>query len=140
MIDSSLANLKKLTLSQASKLFGVTRQALWMAINKGLLKGVMYKGSWIIDRDDLIEYESLKYSRERSRFNGMPLYDKEKGELSIHEAARLIGERPQRLYYLIRKGAIPAARKGSVIVIEYETLKKIYGLEQNQDQAQMQFA
>jgi excisionase family DNA binding protein len=114
--ESEVPEDKLVSITDAAKYNGVTRQAIYVAIKLNKLKA--HKGDkWTIHIDDLIEYREKKYCRTKSMFNGEPLFDNNKGYFSINQVARQLGVHPQKIYYATRSGFLKAHRKGAAWVI-----------------------
>lgn len=107
-----------LTISQAAKDHGVTRQAIFFAIKMKRLNASKENDTWLITESDLKEYFENKYSRSKSRVDGELIFDKSKGFYSISEAADFLGKNTNHIYYLVRMGKIQTHRKGTSIVIQ----------------------
>ena len=107
---------KLVSITDAAKFNGVTRQAIYVAIKLNKLKA--HKGTkWTIHLDDLQEYREKKYCRTKSVFNGEPLFDNRKGYFSINQVAKKLDVHPQKIYYATRSGFLKAHRKGAAWVI-----------------------
>jgi excisionase family DNA binding protein len=65
-------------------------------------------------------------------FNGQPLYNKALKEMSLRQAAKLLGVHEQHLYYLVKKGRLPHVRRGAAIVLSYDELQKMFTPKQDQ--------
>lgn len=107
-----------LTVSQAAKDHGVTRQAIFFAIKMKRLNACKENDTWLITESDLKEYFDNKYSRSKSRVEGELIFDKSKGFYSISEAADFLGKNTNHIYYLVRMGKLKTHRQGSAIVIQ----------------------
>jgi hypothetical protein len=110
----------EVTISEASILLGISRQAIFFAIKKDRLKArKIHDGSWRIDFDSLDVYQKSKYKRECSaRFNGDKVYNE--NALTVQQAAELLGIPVQDTYYLIRSGIMISDRKSAHHVIKRE--------------------
>lgn len=126
MIDKREKEDEFLTITEAAELFHVTRQAIYVALKIRGLPAIFANNMWIIKKSDLIDYQKNKYSREKSTFNGCPLYDLEGGEYSVNHIAKLVGADPQHIYYLLRRGELRASKKGRVWIISREELERLY--------------
>jgi hypothetical protein len=107
-----------LTVSQASKKNGVTRQAIFFAIKMKRLNAKKYNGTFLIAEKDLEEYTKTRYTRAKSRKNNELIFDKSKGFFSIGEAAKFLNKNYNQIYYLVRMGILKSHRQGSAIVIQ----------------------
>ena len=107
-----------LTMSQAAKKKGITRQAIFFAIKMKRLNARKENNTWLISDRDLEDYFDHKYSRSNSRKEGELIFDKSKGFYSISEAAKFLGKNTNHIYYLVRMGKLKTHRQGSAIVIQ----------------------
>jgi hypothetical protein len=111
------------SLREASTKAKVTRQAIFYAIQKGVLKAQKKGHSWHIAEADLEEYRANKYNYENRKVNGCSLFDVEKGHFSVQQVAKILSDTlgapysRMRVYYLIRKGDIAPERRGQSIVL-----------------------
>lgn len=115
-----------LTVSQAAKINGVTRQAIHFAIKMKRLNARKENDTWLITNIDLQEYLGTKYSRCKSRNDGELIFDKSKGFYSITEAAKFLNKNTNHIYYLVRMGKLKTHRQGCAIVIQDTELHKYW--------------
>lgn len=115
---------KLVSITEAAKLNKVTRQAIYVAIKLNKLKARKEATRWEIHLDDLADYRKQKYSRARSMFNGELVFDGEKGQLSVNQAAKFLNVPPQKIYYATRSGKIKAIRKGAAWVIDMSDINE----------------
>ena len=113
----SPAQGKYVTITEASKLNGVTRQAIYVAIKQKKLKACKDTTRWTIDVADLENYRKQKYSRTKSMFDGELVFDNTKGFYSVNQVAKMLGVPAQKIYYATRVGLLKAIRKGAAWVI-----------------------
>jgi excisionase family DNA binding protein len=111
-----------LTMSQAARKNGITRQAIFFAIKMKRLDAKKENGTWLISESALKEYSEKKYCRSKSRKEGELIFDKQKGFYSITEAAKILNKNVNHIYYLVRMGKLKTHRQGSAIVIEDKEL------------------
>jgi hypothetical protein len=90
---------KVVSITEAARINGVTRQAIYVAIKQKKLKARKETTRWTIHLDDLDHYRNQKYSRSKSTFNGELLYDNNKGYYSINQVAKMLGVPAQKIYY-----------------------------------------
>jgi len=105
-----------MTPSDISKNYHVSRQSVWLKIKEGRIKATKVKNRWMITDQEYKNYLDSKYLRDPKMF------DKSKGELSVKEAAVLIGCSLQRIYYHLRTGHIKSKRLGAAWVINLQDL------------------
>lgn len=114
----------KLNLTQAAKLFGVTKQAIYVAIRKGFIpstKDGADKRHRYVERSDVAKYRLHRWKRTNS-------YNNE--HISPHMAAELLGIPVQRIYHLLRTNKLPYWRQGKAIfTILKDDLMKIKDVE-----------
>jgi excisionase family DNA binding protein len=115
---------KLVSITEAAKLNKVTRQAIYVAIKLNKLKARKDSTRWAIHLDDLAEYRKHKYSRARSVFNGELVFDLNKGQVSVNQAAKMLNVPPQKIYYATRSGKLKAFRKGAAWVINVEDVNQ----------------
>ncbi len=115
-----------ITTREAAQIEGLTKQAVFKCISKGIIKGYKINGIWHVDQKEYKEYLNNRFSRERSIFKGEKKFDISKGELSLRNCNDYISkqlgfELPyQRLYYLVHTGQLRAHKKGSSWIIMIE--------------------
>jgi excisionase family DNA binding protein len=114
---------KVVSITEAARINNVTRQAIYVAIKLNKLKARKETSRWTIHLDDLDEYRTQKYSRNRSTFNGELLFDNNKGYFSVNQVASMLQVPPQKIYYATRVGQLKAHRKGAAWVMHEEDVK-----------------
>lgn len=124
LTNNSLKTERLLTVSQAAKNHGVTRQAIFFAIKMKRLNASKENDTWLICESALKEYFDNKYCRSKSRKQGELIFDKNKGFYSITEAADFLGKNTNHIYYLVRMGKLKSHRQGTAIVIQDVELYK----------------
>jgi excisionase family DNA binding protein len=115
---------KVVSITEAARINGVTRQAIYVAIKQNKLKASKDSTRWTIDLDDLEDYRRNKYSRTKSTFDGELLFDNNKGFYSVNQAAKILGVPAQKIYYATRIGMLKATRKGAAWVIHTNDIKE----------------
>lgn len=114
---------KVVSITEAAKLNGVTRQAVYVAIKLNKLKARKETTRWTIHLDDLDSYRQQKYSRAKSVHNGELVFDNKKGYYSVNQVADILSVPAQKIYYATRIGALKAHRKGAAWVIHNDDVK-----------------
>ena len=114
---------REVSITEAAKSNGVTRQAIYVAIKQKKLKATKIATRWTINLEDLEEYRAQKYSRTKSMYEGELLFDNEQGFFSINQVARILGVPAQKIYYATRIGLLKATRKGAAWVVHVNELK-----------------
>ncbi len=115
---------KVVSITEAARINGVTRQAIYVAIKQNKLKARKDSTRWTIDLDDLEDYRRNKYSRTKSTFDGELLFDNNRGFYSVNQAAKILGVPAQKIYYATRIGMLKATRKGAAWVIHTDDIKE----------------
>lgn len=115
---------KVVSITEAARINGVTRQAIYVAIKQKKLKAYKDSTRWTIRLEDLEEYRRHKYSRTKSMFDGELLFDNSKGYFSVNQVAKMLGVPAQKIYYATRIGLMKASRKGAAWVIHVDDIKE----------------
>jgi len=115
---------KVVSITEAARINGVTRQAIYVAIKQNKLKAQKQYARWTIDLDDLEEYHRNKYSRAKSTYEGDLLFNNEKGFYSVNQVAKMLNVPAQKIYYATRIGMLKASRKGAAWVIHIDDVKE----------------
>ncbi len=115
---------QSVSITEAARINGVTRQAIYVAIKQNKLKAQKNEARWTIKLEDLEDYRNNRYSRSKSTYEGALLFDNEKGDYSINQAAKLLGVPAQKIYYATRIGILKASRKGSAWVVQIADIKE----------------
>lgn len=123
---------KFVTVDEASNYYRLRPRSIKIAIKKNRIKAQKFNGKWTIHINDLKQYKKNRYSKEFSTFNGKPLIDKEKGELTVTKCAELTGFKKQQIYHALRKNYLNSTRKGSAWIITLDDLK-YYMLSKKKD-------
>lgn len=123
--DGELDSPKRVvSITEAARINGVTRQAIYVAIKQRKLRAQKDSTRWTIDLDDLEEYRRNKYSREKSTFDGELLFDNKKGFYSVNQVAKMLNVPAQKIYYATRIGMLKASRRGAAWVIHVDDVKE----------------
>lgn len=115
---------KVVSITEAARINGVTRQAIYVAIKLKKLRAKKETTRWTIHLDDLENYRKSKYSRTKSLFNGELLFDNNRGYFSVNQVAEMLEVPAQKIYYATRVGMLKAHRKGAAWVIHSEDVKE----------------
>lgn len=122
--ENATAEEKLVSITEAAKINGVSRQAIYIAIKLNKLRATKETTRWQIHLDDLAEYRRQKYSRAKSVFDGELLFDNDRGYYSVNQVARMLKVPAQKIYYATRVGHLKASRKGAAWVIHDEEVKE----------------
>lgn len=114
---ASMDKDQAVTITEAAKINGVTRQAIYVAIKQNKLRAQKDSTRWTIRLRDLEAYRRDKYSRSKSTFDGELIFDNNKGYFSVNQVAKILGVPAQKIYYATRVGMLKAIRKGAAWVI-----------------------
>lgn len=109
---------KVVSITEAAKINGVTRQAIYVAIKLNKLRARKESSRWTINVDDLNDYRKNRYSRSKSMFQGELIFDSQKGYFSVNQVASMLDVPAQKIYYATRVGLLKAHRKGAAWVIQ----------------------
>lgn len=122
-VEGDREDKKIVSITEAARINGVTRQAIYVAIKQKKLKATKDATRWKIHIDDLEEYRRQKYSRTKSMFGGELLFDNKKGFYSVRQVADILGVPVQKIYYATRIGLLQASRKGAAWVVHIDDVK-----------------
>jgi len=114
---------KVVSITEAARINGVTRQAIYVAIKQKKLKATKDGTRWKIHLESLREYTENKYSRSKSTFQGELLFDNNKGYYSVNQVAQMLNVPAQKIYYATRVGLMKASRRGAAWVIHVDDIK-----------------
>jgi excisionase family DNA binding protein len=124
MSETLSTSTKVVSITEAARINGVTRQAIYVAIKQNKLRARKDSTRWTIDLNDLEEYRQNKYSRTKSTFDGELLFDNDKGFYSVNQVAQMLGVPAQKIYYATRIGVLKASRRGAAWVIHIDDVKE----------------
>ncbi len=108
---------QSVTITEAARINGVTRQAIYVAIKQEKLKAQKDSTRWTINLRDLEEYRRNKYSRSKSTYEGELIFDNHQGYFSVNQVSKILGVPAQKIYYATRVNMLKAIRKGAAWVI-----------------------
>ena len=119
-----------LAISDAARVSGITRQAVYVAIKNGKLKAVQGEDRrWLVSSFDLAIYEASKYDRLKSKDpEGNFFYCPAEGRYSIRMVAEKLNVPIQKVYYLVRIGRLKVNRVHTRTVILEEQIKECHDL------------
>lgn len=107
---------------EAAKHLQVGKAAIMSAIKKNRLHAVKKEGRWYFTTHDLDDYKRNRFDRKFSTFKSEPLYDKDKGEYSVTQAAKLLPCPLQHLYHACRINKIKTVKRKCAWVIKDEDI------------------
>ncbi len=111
-----------LSIKEGARLLLTTKAAIRQAIFVKRIPAKKIKNQWFVEWKDLEEFKKTKHYRDLSRYNGELVFDKNKDEYSVKEAAKLLNEPDQQIYYACRKKRINTSRKGTYWVIKMDDI------------------
>ena len=119
-----------LAISDAARVSGITRQAVYVAIKNGKLKAVQGEDRrWLVSSFDLAIYQASKYDRLKSKDpEGNFFYCPAEGRYSIRMVAEKLNVPIQKVYYLVRIGRLKVNRVHNRTVILEEQIKECHDL------------
>ncbi len=119
-----------LTISDAARVSGITRQAVYVAIKNGKLKAVQGEDRrWLVSSFDLAIYQASKYDRLKSKDpEGNFFYCPAEGRYSIRMVAEKLNVPIQKVYYLVRIRRLKVNRVHNRTVILEEQIKECHDL------------
>lgn len=119
-----------LSISDAARVSGITRQAVYVAIKNGKLKAVQGEDRrWLVSSFDLAIYEASKYDRLKSKDpEGNFFYCPAEGRYSIRMVAEKLNIPIQKVYYLVRIGRLKVTRVHNRTVILEEQIRECHDL------------
>jgi excisionase family DNA binding protein len=121
--ENQMPQRRIVSITEAARINGVTRQAIYVAIKQKKLKATKHATRWVIDLKDLEDYRKGKYSRSKSMFDGQLVFDNEKGYYSVNQVAKMLNVPAQKIYYATRVGLLTAVRKGAAWVIHIDQVR-----------------
>lgn len=131
---------KPIKLGRLAEKYHVSKQCIYVAIKKGRLIAHKKNKFWYIFEADFDSYRATKYSRENQMFNGEKVFRSDLKEISVPQAAKLLGINTNTTYSLIRSGKIPSMRKGVAIVLKFDDVVAYYEKNSMGDPRQLKFA
>lgn len=127
----------ELTITEASKVKNVSRQAIYLAIKEGRLKVIKRGKLQKVTLASLVEMDKTRYVRAAKVFQGEDLYSDKKGIISPPKASRLTGLSKQAIYNGIYSGKLKAIRKGRAWVILVKDLISFQTFYLNRNKSDM---
>ena|SRR3974390_1024963 len=115
-----------LSVSDASEIIRITKQAVRFAIKAKRLKANICNNQWKIKQDDMLDYLQNRWKIRRN--NGIPIFGE--NEFSINEVAKRSSVPIQRIYYLIRKKFISPKRIKSAYIFDTNEMDRIVEMEE----------
>ena len=112
------------SITEASHIHNVSRQAIYFAIKEGKLRAIKGSTTWKISTEDLKEYKENKYSRKKSVIDGNLLFNDKEGLYSINDVAKILQVPVQKIYYAIRLGHLKHHRIRMAYVIKEEDMRE----------------
>lgn len=109
---------------EAAKIQGVSRQAIYLAIRLNRLRSYKNGNKVRIFLQDLDAYNQKKWNRvyHSTLHNGKPIYNENEGYFSVDKAAALLNMSKQKVYYAIRTKKLKASRCRCALVVHVNDL------------------
>ena len=126
--DEKRLIMTNLSITEAAKILGVTRQGAYVAMRNGRILATKCPNTkkWLITTKDVEAYKQSKYSRDLSRYNGELIFDKSKGLYSVQETAQMLDIPAQKIYYALRLDYLKSHRRGAAWVVHIDDIRS-YG-------------
>lgn len=118
-------------ISTAADILGVTVQTLYQATWNGKLKYRMVKGIKLTTEKWAWEYRNSKKDRQNIYFQGKPVFDLDKGRLSVKMVAEILGLSVRNVHFFLTKGMLKSTRTGYYHVIAREDMLTLERLIEN---------
>jgi hypothetical protein len=107
-----------ITISEAMKITGWTRQNLYIKKKLGRIKMEKVGNRVFLTMDELNRHRETLYDRSH---NYKP------DELSVRAAADILGFNSQRIYYFLRLGYFTFKRRGGIIILDKKEIEDARG-------------
>lgn len=122
---------KLVTLTEAAKYTGTTRQAMYVARQRGDItaRKVAHgkRSIWMFEIRDIDDFLVNKYTpHKRKKDDGTKVFDKDKGEYSISQLADKHDVPKMNIYYWVHKGLIPYTRYKTNYIIREKDFTDFY--------------
>lgn len=114
------------SLSQAAKYARVSRQAIFLGIQRGYIVGAKKDNKWHITKKDIDTFRENKRNGDLREVDGEPLFDVDGGYYSVSQVSKVTGVHINRIYYLIKKGRLKVIRKGVAVIITKKEADLLY--------------
>ncbi len=122
--------MEKLSISQASKQFGISRARLYQLLEKGTIMGYRSMqrgrgaGSWVDSNSLNNHIETREEKAKNSKSPGRPKAMAEGDYLPVRLAAYKISYTTQYINRLIKRGSVDAKKSKGVSLVFYPSLLK----------------
>lgn len=108
---------------EAANYMGCCQMNVYKQMSRGVLKYKLIRGVKHTCPEYIQEYWSALHSKqEHSVFNGRPVYDESRGELSVEMCARQLGVERCSVHFACRTGRLKCIRRGRYFVVTQEDL------------------
>ena len=104
-------------IATAAEILGITVQTLYQATWNGKLKYKMVKGIKLTTEKWVQEYKDNRFNREIILFQGKPIFDVDKGRLSVKMVSEILEISVRTVHFFIAKGMLKTTRTGYFHVI-----------------------
>lgn len=113
------------TVLEAAKMLGVSNQAIYIAVYKGLIftQRSPKNRKIMIKIADLEAYKKSRWLQDNLKRDGELVFDQSKGIYSVTKTADLLGIPESRIYREVNSGVLKAHKKGKFWVIHIDDIR-----------------
>ena len=113
------------TVLEAAKMLGVSNQAIYIAVYKGLLftQRSPKNRKIMIKIADLEAYKKSRWLQDNLKRDGELVFDQSKGIYSVTKTADFLGIPESRIYREVTSGFLKAHKKGKFWVIHIDDIR-----------------
>ncbi|MGE0198252.1 MAG: helix-turn-helix domain-containing protein [Parachlamydiales bacterium] len=121
----TIESFEIVTVIEAAKMLGVSTQAIYVAIYKGLLfsERCTKNRKVMIKVVDLEAYKKSRWLRDNLKNDGELVFDQSKGIYSVTKTADFLGISESRIYREVNSGVLKAHKKGGFWVIHIDDIQ-----------------
>ncbi|MGE0630834.1 MAG: helix-turn-helix domain-containing protein [Pseudobdellovibrionaceae bacterium] len=125
MKNMTIESFEIVTVIEAAKMLGVSTQAIYVAIYKGLLfsERCTKNRKVMIKVVDLEAYKKSRWLRDNLKNDGELVFDQSKGIYSVTKTADFLGISESRIYREVNSGVLKAHKKGGFWVIHIDDIQ-----------------
>lgn len=114
-----------MTIAETAKYLGCTVQNVYDLVRRLSLKARKHEGKLYTCQEWIDEYQANYRSKQlHSTWNGRKVFDRERGEYSIQDVAKILNTSEDNVEYWVRNGRLKTIRKGFYRVIMKEELER----------------
>ena len=125
MNNMTMELFETVTVLEAAKMLGVSNQAIYIAVYKGLLftQRSPKNRKIMIKIADLEAYKKSRWLQDNLKRDGELVFDQSKGIYSVTKTADLLGIPESRIYREVNSGVLKAHKKGKFWVIHIDDIR-----------------